>query len=59
MSFFFFFFFISDVDKVPVDGLSLGDKGKDADKEVEKDKRGNCSSPITASPTTQSAAVTQ
>lgn len=50
-------FIFSEVDKVPVGGLSLGDKGKDGDKEGEKDKQGN--SPITASPTTQSDAVTQ
>ncbi|KAM6937759.1 serine/threonine-protein phosphatase 6 regulatory subunit 2 isoform 1-T1 [Xenentodon cancila] len=46
--------FRRDVDKVPVEGLSLRDTGKDGEKGDDKDKRGNCSSP-----TTQSAAVTQ
>ncbi|XP_027886557.1 serine/threonine-protein phosphatase 6 regulatory subunit 2 isoform X6 [Xiphophorus couchianus] len=43
-------------DKVPIDGLSI----KEKDKEDEKEKKhGNGSSTVTASPTNQSASVTQ
>ncbi|XP_035797865.2 serine/threonine-protein phosphatase 6 regulatory subunit 2 isoform X2 [Amphiprion ocellaris] len=49
-----------EADKVPVEGLSVKDKGKSSDKESEKGKKhGNCSNPITTSPTNQSAAATQ
>jgi len=53
-----FFFFVSEADKVSAEGLSIQDKGNVCEKEDEK-KPGICSSPITASPTNQSSAVTQ
>ncbi|XP_041852800.1 serine/threonine-protein phosphatase 6 regulatory subunit 2 isoform X2 [Melanotaenia boesemani] len=50
--------FTSEADKVPLEGLSV--KGKDSEREDGKEKKhGNSSSPITASPTNQSAAVKQ
>lgn len=52
--------FSSEADKVPVEGLSIKDKGKGNEKESEKGKKhGDCPNPTTASPTNQSAAVTQ
>ncbi|XP_076588645.1 serine/threonine-protein phosphatase 6 regulatory subunit 2 isoform X2 [Chaetodon auriga] len=52
--------FSSDADKVPVEGLAVKDKGKGIEKESESGKKhGDGPSPTTASPTTQSAAVTQ
>ncbi|KAM7414474.1 hypothetical protein PAMA_019343 [Pampus argenteus] len=50
--------FTSDVDKVPIEGLSIKDKGKGKEKDSEK-KHGVFPSTTTASPTNQSAAVTQ
>ncbi|XP_044050671.1 serine/threonine-protein phosphatase 6 regulatory subunit 2 isoform X3 [Siniperca chuatsi] len=52
--------FSSEADKVPVEGLSIKDKGKGKEKESKKGKKhGDCPSPATASPATQSASVTQ
>lgn len=52
--------FSSEADKVPAEGLSIKDKGKGNEKESEKGKKhGDCPNPTTASPTNQSAAVTQ
>ncbi|MED6292658.1 hypothetical protein CHARACLAT_002674 [Characodon lateralis] len=52
--------FTSEVDKVPIDGLTIKEKEKDGDKEYDKEKKhGNGSSTVTASPANQSAAVTQ
>ncbi|XP_053175104.1 serine/threonine-protein phosphatase 6 regulatory subunit 2 isoform X1 [Scomber japonicus] len=52
--------FTSEADKVPVEGLSVKDKGKGNEKDSEKGKKhGDFPSPSTASPTNQSAAVTQ
>ncbi|XP_062277585.1 serine/threonine-protein phosphatase 6 regulatory subunit 2 [Scomber scombrus] len=52
--------FTSEADKVPVEGLSVKDKGKGNEKDSEKGKKhGDFPSPTTASPTNQSAAVTQ
>uniref|UniRef100_UPI0037E90ECA serine/threonine-protein phosphatase 6 regulatory subunit 2 n=1 Tax=Semicossyphus pulcher TaxID=241346 RepID=UPI0037E90ECA len=52
--------FSSDADKVPVEGLSLKEKGKANEKESETGKKhGDCPSQTTASSTTQSAASTQ
>ncbi|XP_033490738.1 serine/threonine-protein phosphatase 6 regulatory subunit 2 isoform X3 [Epinephelus lanceolatus] len=52
--------FSSEADKVPVEGLSIKDKGKGNEKQSEKGKKhGDCPNPTTASPTNQSAAVTQ
>ncbi|XP_044050670.1 serine/threonine-protein phosphatase 6 regulatory subunit 2 isoform X2 [Siniperca chuatsi] len=49
-----------EADKVPVEGLSIKDKGKGKEKESKKGKKhGDCPSPATASPATQSASVTQ
>nr|XP_020469220.1 serine/threonine-protein phosphatase 6 regulatory subunit 2-like isoform X3 [Monopterus albus] len=48
--------FTSEADKVPVEGLSIKDKGKNNEKEVEK---GDSPNPATTSSTNQSAAVTQ
>lgn len=45
--------FSSEADKVPVEGLSIKDKGKGNEKES---KHGDCPNPTTASPTNQSAA---
>lgn len=50
----------SEADKVPVEGLTIKDKSKSNEKESEKGKKlGDGSSPTTASPATQSAAVTE
>ncbi|XP_041651632.1 serine/threonine-protein phosphatase 6 regulatory subunit 2 isoform X2 [Cheilinus undulatus] len=52
--------FSSDADKVPAEGLSITDKEKSNEKESEKGKKqGDCPSQNTASPTSQSAAVSQ
>ncbi|TMS05913.1 Serine/threonine-protein phosphatase 6 regulatory subunit 2 [Larimichthys crocea] len=52
--------FSSEADKVPVEGLTIKDKSKSNEKESEKGKKlGDGSSPTTASPATQSAAVTE
>ncbi|KAL7402569.1 hypothetical protein ABVT39_016981 [Epinephelus coioides] len=52
--------FSSEADKVPAEGLSIKDKGKGNEKESEKGKKyGDSPNPTTASPTNQSAAVTQ
>ncbi|XP_028287920.1 serine/threonine-protein phosphatase 6 regulatory subunit 2 isoform X2 [Parambassis ranga] len=52
--------FSSEADNVPAEGPSMKDKGKGNDKEGEKEKkREKCSSANTASPTKESAAVTQ
>lgn len=52
--------FSSEADKVPLEGLSIKDKGKSDEKESEKGKKhGDCPNPTTTSPTNQSAAVTQ
>ncbi|XP_037623397.1 serine/threonine-protein phosphatase 6 regulatory subunit 2 isoform X3 [Sebastes umbrosus] len=52
--------FSSEADKVPVEGLSIKDKGKSDEKESEKGKKHeDCPNPTTTSPTNQSAAVTQ
>ncbi|XP_037623398.1 serine/threonine-protein phosphatase 6 regulatory subunit 2 isoform X4 [Sebastes umbrosus] len=49
-----------EADKVPVEGLSIKDKGKSDEKESEKGKKHeDCPNPTTTSPTNQSAAVTQ
>ncbi|KAL7402570.1 hypothetical protein ABVT39_016981 [Epinephelus coioides] len=49
-----------EADKVPAEGLSIKDKGKGNEKESEKGKKyGDSPNPTTASPTNQSAAVTQ
>ncbi|XP_041651625.1 serine/threonine-protein phosphatase 6 regulatory subunit 2 isoform X1 [Cheilinus undulatus] len=49
-----------DADKVPAEGLSITDKEKSNEKESEKGKKqGDCPSQNTASPTSQSAAVSQ
>ncbi|XP_019129261.2 serine/threonine-protein phosphatase 6 regulatory subunit 2 isoform X2 [Larimichthys crocea] len=49
-----------EADKVPVEGLTIKDKSKSNEKESEKGKKlGDGSSPTTASPATQSAAVTE
>ncbi|XP_042266621.1 serine/threonine-protein phosphatase 6 regulatory subunit 2 isoform X3 [Thunnus albacares] len=49
--------FTSEADKMPVEGLSIKDKGKGDEKDSEKGKKHG--DPTTASPTNQSAAVTQ
>ncbi|XP_067445714.1 serine/threonine-protein phosphatase 6 regulatory subunit 2 isoform X2 [Thunnus thynnus] len=49
--------FTSEADKMPVEGLSIKDKGKGDEKDSEKGKKHG--DPTTASPTKQSAAVTQ
>ncbi|XP_030282137.1 serine/threonine-protein phosphatase 6 regulatory subunit 2 isoform X4 [Sparus aurata] len=52
--------FSSEADKVPLEGLSIKDKGKGKDKESGKGKKhGDDPSPATASPVPQSASVTQ
>lgn len=52
--------FSSEADKVPLEGLSIKDKGKGKDKESGKGKKhGDGPSPATASPVPQSASVTQ
>ncbi|XP_042351456.1 serine/threonine-protein phosphatase 6 regulatory subunit 2 [Plectropomus leopardus] len=52
--------FSSEADKVPVEGLSIKDKAKGNEKDSEKGKKhGDSSNPTTASPTNQSAVVTQ
>uniref|UniRef100_A0A671VPP3 Protein phosphatase 6 regulatory subunit 2 n=1 Tax=Sparus aurata TaxID=8175 RepID=A0A671VPP3_SPAAU len=49
-----------EADKVPLEGLSIKDKGKGKDKESGKGKKhGDDPSPATASPVPQSASVTQ
>ncbi|XP_047451518.1 serine/threonine-protein phosphatase 6 regulatory subunit 2 isoform X2 [Mugil cephalus] len=48
--------FTSDADQLPVEGLSVKDNEKESDK---GNKHGSCISPNTASPSNQSAAVTQ
>lgn len=52
--------FTSEADKVPGDKIPIKDKGTGSEKENDKGKKhGNCSSPITTSPTNQSAAAPQ
>lgn len=52
--------FSSEADKVPVEGLSIKDKGKSSEKESKKAKKhGDCPSATTTSPTNQSAPATQ
>ncbi|XP_039990157.1 serine/threonine-protein phosphatase 6 regulatory subunit 2 isoform X1 [Xiphias gladius] len=49
-----------DAVKAPIEGLSVKDKGKGNEKDSEKGKKhGDCPSPTTASPSNQSAAVSQ
>ncbi|XP_069384730.1 serine/threonine-protein phosphatase 6 regulatory subunit 2 isoform X3 [Paralichthys olivaceus] len=52
--------FSSEAVKVPIEGLSVQDTGTGNDKDNEKGKKnGDCPNPTTASPSNQSAAVTQ
>nr|XP_046249551.1 serine/threonine-protein phosphatase 6 regulatory subunit 2 [Scatophagus argus]XP_046249552.1 serine/threonine-protein phosphatase 6 regulatory subunit 2 [Scatophagus argus]XP_046249553.1 serine/threonine-protein phosphatase 6 regulatory subunit 2 [Scatophagus argus] len=50
--------FSSEADKVPAEGLPIKDKGNEKEREKRK-KHGDGSNPTTASPPTQSSAVTQ